>query len=226
MAFQDFLDIDWAPAITNLKKIMESDPNFAGGNSATLLYEAYSALGEQYYSAGFYSDALNNFEQAELVAWDDRENKMKLFQVQLYIGDTYGKLRDYENAVSYYLYALNSIEITSYELTSVNNLMAQATYWNATGEYDSAYSALQEVLQGIDSIYINTEIEISDGACLAFFANDNLSTIDAVLEANNLPKNMVINFGRQLIVPASNNNKDSFVVPCRRAHVFKSTSDE
>lgn len=202
VAFQDFLDIDWAPAITNLKKIMESDPNFAGGNSATLLYEAYSALGEQYYSAGFYSDALNNFEQAELVAWDDRENKMKLFQVQLYIGDTYGKLRDYENAVSYYLYALNSIEITSYELTSVNNLMAQATYWNATSEYDSAYSALQEVLQGIDSIYINTEIEISDGACLAFFANDNLSTIDAVLEANNLPKNMVINFGRQLIVPS------------------------
>ncbi len=80
--------------------------------------------------------------------------------------------------------------------------MAQATYWNATSEYDSAYSALQEVLQGIDSIYINTEIEISDGACLAFFANDNLSTIDAVLEANNLPKNMVINFGRQLIVPS------------------------
>ena len=98
---------------------------------------------------------------------------------------------------------MNSIEITSYtELASVNNLMAQASYWDATGDYDSAYSALQEVLQGIGSIYINTEIEISDGACLAFFADENLSTIDAILEANNLPKNTVINFGRQMIVPS------------------------
>ena len=203
VAFQDFLDMNWASSITNLKKIMDSDPNFAGGNSATLLYEAYSALGEQYYSAGFYSDALNNFEQAELVAWDDTENSLKLFQVQINIGDTYGKLRDYENAVSYYLYALNSIDITSHtELSTVINLMAQATYWNAIGDYDSAYTALQEVLQGIDSIFTTTEIEISDGACLAFFADDNLSTIDAILEANNLPQNMVINYGRQLIVPS------------------------
>ena len=203
VAFQDFLDMNWASAITNLTKIMESDPNFAGGNTATLLYEAYSALGQQYYSAGFYSDALNNFEQAELVAWDDTENTMKLFQVQINIGDTYGKLRDYENAVSYYLYALNSIEITSRsEMTTVNNLVAQATYWDAIGDYDSAYTALQEALQAIGEIYVQTEIEISDGACLAFFADDNLSTIDAILEANNLPQNMVINFGRQLIVPS------------------------
>jgi len=203
VAFQDFLDMNWASSITNLKKIMESDPNFAGGNSATLLYEAYSALGEQYYSAGFYSDALNNFEQAELVAWDDTENVLKLFQVQINIGDTYGKLRDYENAVSYYLYALNVIDITSHtEMTTIINLMAQATYWDAMGDYDSAYTALQEVLQGIDEVYTTNEIEISDGACLAFFADDNLSTIDAILEANNLPKNMVINYGRQLIVPS------------------------
>ena len=61
VAFQDFLDMNWASAITNLTKIMESDPNFAGGNTATLLYEAYSALGQQYYSAGFYSDAARTF---------------------------------------------------------------------------------------------------------------------------------------------------------------------
>ena len=203
VAFQDFLDMNWASSINNLKKIMESDPNFAGGNTATLLYEAYSALGQQYYSAGFYSDALNNFEQAELVAWDDTENVMKLFQVQIYIGDSYGKIRDYENAVSYYLYALNSIDVASRtELTTVNNLVAQATYWEAVRDFDSAYTALQEALQGIGGVYINSEIEISDGACLAFFADENLSTIDAILEANNLPQNVVINFGRQLIVPS------------------------
>ena len=99
--------------------------------------------------------------------------------------------------------ALNSIDVASRtELTTVNNLVAQATYWEAVRDFDSAYTALQEALQGIGGVYINSEIEISDGACLAFFADENLSTIDAILEANNLPRNVVINFGRQLIVPS------------------------
>lgn len=203
VAFQDFLDMNWAAAITNLTKIMESDPNFAGGHSATLLYEAYSALAGQYYSAGFYSDALNNYEQAELIAWDDTTDALKLFQVQVNIGDTYGKLRDYENAVSYYLYALNSINVPARtDLGTLNSLMAQASYWEAVGDFDSAYATLQEAFLEIDSVYTSSEIEIGDGVCLAFFADDNQSTVDAILEANNLPQNMVINYGRQLIVPS------------------------
>jgi tetratricopeptide (TPR) repeat protein len=203
VAFQDFLDMNWAAAITNLTKIMESDPNFAGGHSSTLLYEAYSALAGQYYSAGFYSDALNNYEQAELIAWDDTVDVLKLFQVQVNIGDTYGKLRDYENAVSYYLYALNSIDVPARtDLGTLNSLMAQASYWDAVGDFDSAYETLQEAFSEIDSVYTSSEIEIGDGVCLAFFADDNQSTVDAILEANNLPQNMVINYGRQLIVPS------------------------
>lgn len=203
VAFQDFLDMDWASAITNLNKIMESDPNFAGGKTSILLYEAYSALGGQYYSAGFYSDALNNYEQAELIAWDNSTNALMLFQVQMKIGDTYGKLSDYENAVSYYLYALNSINVpTRTDLGTINSLMAQASYWDAIGDFDSAYAMLQEALLEIGSVYTNNEIEIDDGVCLAFFANDNQSTIDAILEANNLPQNMVVNYGRELIVPS------------------------
>ena len=203
VAFQDFLDEDWAQAITNLTKIMESDPNFAGGHTSTLLFEAYSALGGQYYSAGFFSDALNNYEQAELIAWDDTVNTLKLFQVQVYIGDTYGKLRDYQNAVSYYLYALNSINVPARsDLSAINSLMAQASYWDAIGDFNSAYTTLHEAFLEIESVYTTNEIEIGDGVCLALFADDNQSTIDAILEANNLPQSMVINYGRQLIVPS------------------------
>lgn len=203
VAFQDFLDMDWAAAIINLNKIMESDPNFAEGNTQTLLFEAYSALGGQYYSAGFYSDALNNYEQAELIAWDDSVNTLKLFQVQMYIGDTYGKIGDYENAVSYYLYALNSINVPARsDLSTLNSLMAQASYWEAVGDFNSAYATLQEAFLEIDSVYTNSEIEIGDGVCLAFFADDNQSTVDAILDANSLPQSVVINYGRELIVPS------------------------
>jgi hypothetical protein len=48
-------------------------------------------------------------------------------------------------------------------------------------------------------------IEIGEGVCLAFFADENSSTVDAVVEVNNLPRNMVITFGRSRSVPTIEN---------------------
>ena len=59
-----------------------------------------------------YQDARKNLEQAEILAWDDTDNLMKLFQVQVLLGDTIGKMSDYENAVSYYKYALDAIKFS------------------------------------------------------------------------------------------------------------------
>ena len=155
------------------------------------------------YSLSFYQDARKNLEQAEILAWDDSDNLMKLFQVQVLLGDTIGKMNDYQNAVSYYQYALNAIN-ASQKLTkfpTINTKYNEANNWLDSGDFKNAFAAFQEVLKDIDVVYSISEIEISDGACLAFFANENLSTMDAVIEANNLPKNMVIAFGRKLKVP-------------------------
>ena len=152
---------------------------------------------------GLYLDAINKLEQAEILAWHDTSNLIKLFQVQVILGDTFGKLNDYKNAVSYYQYALNAIQVNK-RLTNfpaIATKLAEANALAAYGNYEDAFAAFQEVLSGIDVIYSISEIEISDGVCLAFFANENLSTLDVVLEANNLPKNMVITFGRNLKVP-------------------------
>ena len=150
-----------------------------------------------------YQDARINLEQTEILAWDDRDNLMKLLQVQVLLGDTIGKMDDYENAVSYYQYALNAIQAAT-RLTNFPAMaakLAEANVSAANENYEDAFAAFQEVLRGIEVVYSISEIEISSGVCLAFFANQNLSTVDAVLEANNLPKNMVITFGRKLNVP-------------------------
>jgi tetratricopeptide (TPR) repeat protein len=202
VSFQDFINEDWIRAITNLSQIVDSDTNFANGNAQVLLYESYYELGMQYYNAGFYQDAINNLEQAEIVAWDGNNN-LRLFQVQIKIGDTYGKINDFENAVSYYIYALNAIDISN-KLPSSSNLddqFAQASYWATIGNNEEAYTALRSLLDNIEVIYTNLEVEIGDGACLALFAAANSSTLDAVLNSNDLPDNMVINIGRVLTVP-------------------------
>ena len=203
IAFKNFIEMNWEQVITNLNQIISVDSNYANGNASRLLFEAYYALGKQYYSVGLYLDVLNKLEQTEILIWLDSDNLMKLFQVQVFLGDTNGKLNDYENAVSYYQYALNAIQVNK-RLTNfpaIATKLAEANALAAYGNYEDAFAAFQEVLRGIDVIYSISEIEISDGVCLAFFANENLSTLDAVLEANNLPKNMVITFGRNLKVP-------------------------
>ena len=160
IAFQGFIEGKWTSAINNLNEIISVDPNYANGNANILLYEAYYSLAKQYYSAGFYQDALRNLEQAEFIAWNDNKNLMKLFQVQILSGDTYGKMADYENAVSYYQYALAEIEILS-RLTNypgINLIFTEATNWTVYGNYENAFFAYQDLLSQIDVIYSIYEI--------------------------------------------------------------------
>jgi len=203
IAFKNFIEMNWEQAITNLNQISSVDSNYANGNASLLLFNAYYELGKQYSSVGLYLDAINKLEQAEILAWHDSSNLIKLFQVQVILGDTFGKLNDYENAVSYYQYALNAIQVNNrlINFPAIATKLAEANVLAAYGNYEDAFKAFQEVLKGIDVVYSVSEIEISDGACLAFFANENLSTVEAVLEANNLPISMAITSGRRLKVP-------------------------
>ena len=47
----------------------------------------------------------------------------------------------------------------------------------------------------MDQIYLMDELAVVEGVCLAFFAADHQSTLDAIIDANNLSDVMVINVG-------------------------------
>jgi tetratricopeptide (TPR) repeat protein len=204
MGFQSFIDMDWIQAIYNLSAIVSVDPNYADGNANQLLYEAYYALGKQYYAISLYQDARKNLEQAEILAWGDSKNSMKLFQVQILLGDTFAKTGDFKNAVSYYKYSLDAIQANLlFEPYSIlRKDLISAEYLVQLENYKDAVPVFQDLLKGIPLIYKVTEVEIGDGLCLAFFASENLSTVDAIIEANNLSKSMVITFSRILKVPS------------------------
>ena len=204
VAFTSFIDMDWSQAIANADAVVSANANFAGGNASALLYEAYYELGKRNYSYGLYIDARENLEKAEIIAWADGDNRLKIFQVQVLLGDSIGKVEDYENAVSYYQYALNAINYQE-KIASRSDLINQyssAEQLAAAGDYKSAFTAYQDVIGQIDTIYTISEVEVDSGVCLALFANENLSTLDAILKANDLPTNMVISFGRVLRVPS------------------------
>jgi len=204
VAFTSFIDMDWPQAIANADAVISANADFAGGNASALLYEAYYALGKRNYQSGLYLDARENLEKAEILAWANGDNRLKIFQVQVLLGDSIGKVEDYENAVSYYQYALNAINYQE-KVASRSDLLNKylgAEQLVAAGDYKGAFTAYQEVLGQIDTIYTISEVEVGSGVCLALFANENLSTLDAILKANDLPTNMVISFGRVLNVPS------------------------
>ena len=204
VAFTSFIDMDWPQAIANADAVISANADFAGGNASALLYEAYYALGVRNYKSGLYLDARENLEKAEILAWANGDNRLKIFQVQVLLGDSIGKVEDYENAVSYYQYALNAINYQE-KVASRSDLLNKylgAEQLVAAGDYKGAFTAYQEVLGQIETIYTISEVEVGSGVCLALFANENLSTLDAILKANDLPTNMVISFGRVLNVPS------------------------
>ena len=203
MAFRNIIEMDWVSAISNLNLILAVDENYANGNAKILLYEAYYAQGKQYNSLSLYQDARKNFEQAEILAWADSDNLMKLFQVQVLLGDTLGKMNDFENAVSYYKYALDAINFSQKisKFPALSKDYYEANNWLASKKFEESFASFQKVLKDIDLVYSISEMEISDGSCLAFFASENLSTVDAIIKANDLPKSMIVSFGRKLEVP-------------------------
>lgn len=201
--FQNFIEMDWVSAITNFTQLLDIDPTYANGNASLLLFEAYYSLGKQYYSVGLFQDARKNLEQAELLAWNDTENLLKLFQVQVLLGDTIGMMGQFKDAGSYYDYALDSIQIYTRlgAYPALYNKLVEAERWYQYQYYEPAFPIYKEFFKGIADIYTITDVEISDSVCLAFFASENLSTLDAIIEENNLAMSMVVTIGRNLKVP-------------------------
>jgi tetratricopeptide (TPR) repeat protein len=204
VALDSFIDMDWTQAVANAETVVAANADFAGGNASALLYEAYYALGKRNYNSGLYLDAREVLEKAEILAWENGDNRLKIFQVQVLLGDSIGRVGDYENGVSYYQYALNAINFQE-KIASNSDLLNKyrgAEQLAEAGDYQAAFTAFQDLLGQIDKIYTISEIEVGSGVCLALFANENLSTLDAVIKANELPANMVISFGRVLSVPS------------------------
>ncbi|MFU8827258.1 MAG: tetratricopeptide repeat protein [Brevefilum sp.] len=201
--FERFINQDWDAAITNLEQVTATDPDFADGNAAILLVEAYYAISKQLNSDGGFAQAYAYLQKAEFLVWGDVEKLANLFQIQVLIGDTLGQMEEYQDATSYYLYALTAVQAPA----KIQNNPTLASQWDsavksaANKQYQTAFRTFQDILANIDIIFTVNEIEVGSGVCLALFANTNLSTLDLVLEANNLPYEMVTTRATVLQVP-------------------------
>jgi tetratricopeptide (TPR) repeat protein len=172
-----------------------------------MLYEAYIALGKKYDSLGLYFDAIKNYQQAEIIAFEDLENLMKLFQVQVYLGSTYGQVKDFEGAISYYEYALNVIQLKDRisDSSILNDRLNEVNELVEGQNFTDAFPVYQSIFEDIEFVYSNSEEEMREGTCLALFASSHQSTVNAIFNANTLPERMIYSFKQELTVPSISN---------------------
>ena len=207
LGYQYFVGQNWAGAITSLEPLVESDPLYAAGNAAFLLFEALTAESAQLAAFEQYDAALETLLKAEALAEADPANLARLFQVGVHIGDLRGKMEAYQDAVNYYQSALNGIQaaLRVQELPDLLEQLGTATTFANRRLYPEALTAYQVLLQDFDEVYLVNEFEIVSGGALALFAHQHLSTLDLVLRANDLPREMVIADGRTLLFPMLDN---------------------
>ena len=200
---QAFVREDWENAAQNLTVLTNFDSNYPNGMARHFLYEAHLANGQKYYIGGFYRDALASFQAAETIAWQDANNRLRLYEAQENVGATLGRLDDYKSAAGYFKYAVSLLTGTKgMQIPAAQRtLIAKADENMNTGAYYEAFQIYAEVLKSISGLIPLQNVEVRSGDNLVYIASLNASTLHAIRKANNLPDSLQVQYNQTLLVP-------------------------
>jgi tetratricopeptide (TPR) repeat protein len=187
-ALQNFNAAKWTEAIKGFESLAKFDNSYPNGMGPVLLYEAYMGLGQKLFNGGFYMDARTNFEQAELLAWQQPTNKMRLFFVEIDLGYTIGKLENYKDAVSYFEYSLKAINAFTPggDTQQFLDASVKASGFIKKGDFLSAYNTYTDVLTHMDKLFSYQVVQAKPGDVLIVIANNYGSTIQAIQKYNSV----------------------------------------
>jgi tetratricopeptide (TPR) repeat protein len=201
-AIKKFNAKDWDSAITILESITYFNQGYANGMVKLLLFEAYSARANRFYNVGFYNEARRDYEAAEINAWDHTSNATQLFQVQMQLGFTLGRMHYYQEADSYFSYALKLIDVPSIveDQALLDALSSAQTLYEAFN-YMDAYVIYAESLSDLSVFYSPQQSYFHAGDSLAYIAGAFSSTIDKIRASNNLSDAMLLSTDMVLSIP-------------------------
>ncbi|MBN2045275.1 MAG: hypothetical protein JW757_09665 [Anaerolineales bacterium] len=196
---------DYEGAITDLELLYRQEPGYGNGIVQYLLFEAYQAQGDVFYTYADYDSARDNYELAETFAWGDYGNTLRLFEVEIRIGYTLRRLGLLEEAAEYYNYALNLVsyqdrvrqfgeisQIEDYE--AAREALAIKDEWNAARLFET-------VLEDYSVIYTVEEAQAKRGQSLFMVAYNSGSTVNALRQVNDLGILTSFRYDQQIQIP-------------------------
>jgi tetratricopeptide (TPR) repeat protein len=221
-AQNDFNQGLWGEVISGLEIINIERPDYALGTARQTLYEAYKSRGDVWMEKGDYELATEDYQRASLLASQDPEAKLRLYEAHLKIAEVEGTQGNFETAVFHYRTAIDLGDLRN---TLLNGNAIQATAFAEAekaaeeGGFSTAYEEYRRalgIIPGNACLSIGTYQEavniaiarermvthiVEAGEYLTMLANRYRSTVCAIVVANELSDPDVIILGQELLIP-------------------------
>lgn len=194
----------WTDVISELEYVYVEDRDYAGGTARQTLYEAYMARGDGFMVIGEYESGLADFQQAALLAEQDPESKVRLFEAQSHMAESQGALGNYEAAVQIYRTAIDDASLTDANLEDRQDLLAQLDSGDSYADrrnYRSAFREYREAARRVTFLLPNVTYVVQSGDYLTSLASRYHTTVDAIAQANGLDFTKKITIGQELVIP-------------------------
>jgi len=191
--------------IANLEYIYDINPLYANGTALQTLYESYMERGALRSSTGELESALDDFRKSAEIAVQAEGAVVKLYFAKVKIAETHGMLNNYIISVNNYKEAVELINLLSLlEAEDVNRsyLLKEAERYTDIEWYRTAYRLYRQVLPASDLLFDRAEVVvIKEGDYLSRLANIYGTTVQEILDANELPNAGDIRLGQEIIIP-------------------------
>ncbi len=194
----------WADVISELEYVYAEDRDYAAGTARQTLYEAYMGRGNSFMVIGEYESGLADFQQAALLAEQDPESKVRLFEAQIHMAEAQGAVGNYEGAVLIYRTAIDDAELAEADLEERQDLLVKiesAESYADRRNYRSSFKLFREAGRRVLFLYPSVTHVVQSGDYLTSLASRYHTTVDAIAQANDLDFSKKITIGQELVIP-------------------------
>jgi tetratricopeptide (TPR) repeat protein len=194
----------WDNAIESMQVVYQNDPNYASGTARQTLYEAYVARARNNMIIGDYNDALEDAQNAAIIAQESPDSLLRQYESQLLVAEGQGLLSNFREAVLIYQAAVELTNIGARALEEKPSLADAINYANtlaSQGEFKAAFVAYRDALRQSGEVYQTVTVKVEEGDYLTQLAREYNTTVQAILDANGLSSRNRIELGTELIIP-------------------------
>lgn len=200
--YQSYLGMNWSQAIEQLSVLVNMDDHYANGFAKQMLCEAYITRGNQFINSGYYDDARKQFEFAEMLTWNET-NLTNFYLVEIDLAEVLVKLGDYQNAASYYKYAIEKVNYrqrASVHSEFVSSLMSAVNLYS-NGQYRESVNLFQETLKDQEYLFTTIKVSAQKEDTIAMIATQYHSSVSSILAENNLPNPLLMTTSQEIVIP-------------------------
>jgi tetratricopeptide (TPR) repeat protein len=194
----------WTDVIVDVRYIYEKDQDFANGAANQFLYEAYSSRGAFWVAVGNFTSAVEDYQQATLIAYNYPDAILLNYEAQLNLAFAIGRTGNYKDAANLYKAAIDQadVKLLAYSMDRILYIAITAAETNLRlRKYETSYYFFADAIEGKKEVFTLSNYTFKEGDHIIFLAKEFNSTVSMILEYSDLVYTDLIKPGQELLIP-------------------------